>query len=146
MVLPRPRSRFFKQKPDAFKHHVLEPKRLIENRSKIGVIAQDATPVYLDCSTGKILIDAANLDDVNRRRLQKRLRGAGVACSRVEVMVTSAKPSDAAGSSRREKNRLTLLMRQGLSGLFDVTASRIEGHILDAVFLVQAAKHAQCNA
>ena len=33
------------------------------NREKLVIVAQDATPVYLDISTGKILVSDAVLDD-----------------------------------------------------------------------------------
>jgi len=53
------------------------------------------------------------------------------------------KGSDAQGSSRREKNRLTLILRQSLHGVFDPTVEVPEGRIRDEVLSTHSAKHAR---
>ena len=106
----------------------------------IAVVTQDAVPVYLDLSTGRVLVRVEALDETRKRRLAKRLSKEGKTEAFVELTGVE-KPSDAEGASRREKNRLTLFMRQAVLGLWDVSKEVPEGHILDAVLLVHAAKH-----
>ena len=47
---------------------VADPKSFVEHRRETAVVAQDATPVYMDMSTGKGLIRAAALDETRRRK------------------------------------------------------------------------------
>ena len=56
-----------------------------ENRKSLVVVAQDATPVYLDASTGKILIKAETLDELRHRRLAKKAVQSGRAECVVEL-------------------------------------------------------------
>ena len=121
--------------------YVAEPEELVNHRDEIDVVAQDAVPVYLDMSTGKVLVPSEVLDEVNRRRLQKRLIQEGKVDPLELTGVQSV--SESVGSSRREKNRLTFFMRQKLSGLWDQNKERPEGKILDGILLTHGAKHAR---
>ena len=51
------------------------------------------------------------------------------------------KPGDAVGASRRGKDRLTMIMRQALRGMWDEAKAEPTGHILDSVLLVHASHH-----
>ena len=94
-----------------------------------------------ESGTGKILIRAAALDDLRHREIQKKL----IKERKLEFVAMTGveKPTDAVGASRREKNRLTLIMRQCLEGHFDEELKVPTGKILDSVLLVPAAKHAR---
>ena len=48
-----------------------------ENRRTLVVEAHDATPVYLDMSTGKVLVRAEVLDQMRHRRLAKKMAAEG---------------------------------------------------------------------
>ena len=56
-----------------------------ENRKTLVVVAQDAVPVYLDLSTGKILVTADMLDTLNHRRVAKKLAGLDNKAAVVEL-------------------------------------------------------------
>ncbi len=127
---------------DDLKGFVVDPDSFVNNRSQTAVIAQDATPVYLDISTGKVMIRASALDAARRRLLEKRLAKVDLGDTVVNLAHVE-KPNDARGATRREKNRLSMILRQGLTGYFDETKEMPEGHILDSVLIVHAARHAR---
>ena len=112
--------------------------RLIENRSQIAVVGQDAVPVYLDLSTIRVLARAEVLDACRMRKHAKRLAEEGKSEAIVELSGVE-KPSDAEGASRREKNRMTLFMRQALIGYFDEQVEVPKGEVLGVALLTQAA-------
>ena len=87
---------------------------LVANRSSIAVVAQDASPVHLDVSTGKVLVRHSFLDDRQRRRRERKLKAKNPAAFSVPETTSVKCPSDAVGASRREKNRLTYFYRQAL--------------------------------
>ena len=58
---------------DDLKGFVVDPESFVNNRSQTAVVAQDATPVYLDITTGKVMIRASALDSARRRLLAKRV-------------------------------------------------------------------------
>ena len=94
-----------------------------------------------ESGTGRILVRAAALDALRHREIQKKLMKQR---KREFVVLTGVeKPTDAVGASRREKNRVTLIMRQCLEGHFDEELKVPTGKILDSVLLVPAAKHAR---
>jgi len=121
---------------------VADPAGLIANRATISLNFQDAVPVYLDLSTGKILVRYAHLDERHKRSLRKRRAAKGETEELPEVESVTL-PSDAVGAARREKNRLTFFCRQAIEGLFDPDQKMPTGHIKDSVLLVQAAKPAR---
>jgi hypothetical protein len=88
-------------------------------------------------SVGKVLVRYSGLDERLARRWRKKQEQKG-AVERPEFESVE-KPSDACGSSRREKNRVTFFCRQHITGLFDPDAT-IEGHIGCSVLLVPATK------
>ena len=52
---------------DELRGYVSEPEEFITNRAKIAIVAQDAVPVYLDISTGRLMRkpdDGPNQDDI----------------------------------------------------------------------------------
>ena len=111
---------------------------MVQNRKDIVVSFQDAVPAYLDLSVGKVLVRYAALDERLARRLRKKCEEDNALCDR-PAFESVVKPSDACGSSRREKNRVTFFCRQHITGLFHPDAT-IEGHIGCSVLLVPAAK------
>ena len=114
----------------------------VEVEAEISLNFQDAVPVYLDMSTGKIPVRYANLDERWKRSLRKRraLKGETQELPDVESVTC---PIDAVGASRREKNRLTFFCRQAIEGVFDPEQEMPTGHIKDSVLLVQASKPAR---
>ena len=53
---------------DELQGFVADAQGLVENRRQLAIIAQDASPVYLDCSTGKVLVKTSFLDERQKRR------------------------------------------------------------------------------
>ena len=124
--------------------YMCQAKEFVEesNRRSLVVTAHDAVPVYLDASTGKVVVRAEVLDEMRHRNLATKL--AKDNSESALVMLTGApKLQEAEGSSRRQKNRLTLIMRQSLHGVLDPDVYVPEGRIRDAVLLVPAAKPAR---
>ena len=98
--------------------------------------------MYLDLSTGKVLVRFANLDERGKRAISKRLAAQGQPVELPEVQSVTL-PSDSFGASRREKSRLTFLCRQAVTGLFDPDQAMPRGHIGSSVLLVQVARPAR---
>ena len=106
--------------------------RLIDNRKNIAVVAQDAVPVYLDLSTGKVCVKASSLDERRHRELARRMIKEGH--DELVLDVTGIEqPSSSVGAARRQKNRLTLFMRHALLGLWDEEMETPKGEMLDFV-------------
>ena len=72
----------------------------------------------MDFSVGKVLVRHAALDKRLARLLRKKQEQKGALCER-PVFESMVKPSDACGSSRQEKNRVTFFCRQHITGFFD---------------------------
>ncbi|CAK0899969.1 unnamed protein product [Prorocentrum cordatum] len=125
---------------DELQGFVADAQGLVENRRQLAVIAQGASPVYLDCSTGKVLVRTSFLDERQKRR-RLRLAAQKDPSAPVPEIMSVAQPSDAVGSSRREKNRLTFFFRQALEGLWDPDVAVPTGKVLDGVLLAVASKH-----
>ena len=103
---------------EQLKGYVAEPHELVKNRSSVAAVFRDAVPVYLDLSTGKIIVRWSTLDERLNRIRRKREAAKDENIETEEV--TSVKvPSDAYGASRREKNRSTCFCRQKISGIWD---------------------------
>ena len=102
-------------------------------------MATDAIPVYLDLSTGNVSVPSEHLDNKNasnRRRVAAKkdplCHGMGVDLSRGTSCV------DAEGPSRGEKDRLTLIQRNCLEGIFKQLGEGevYKERILDSILLV----------
>ena len=116
---------------------VAEPETLIQERESIAMIFEDAVPVYLDPSTGKVLVAFEHLDDENRRRAQQLLRRTGKTAQASRLELDFAPAGQAKGASRRDKNRLTWICRQKIEGLFGLQPGELpRGGILPSVLLV----------
>ena len=59
---------------EQLKTFMCEPEIFIHNRKSLVIVAQDATPVYLDLSTRKILVGGELLDACNLRRAAQKAR------------------------------------------------------------------------
>ena len=103
---------------DELKGFVADAEGFAANRKDVAIIAQDASPVYLDVSTGRILVKTEFLDERQKRRRERQYSSVDPTAEVPDIQYVQ-KPSDAVGSSRREKNRLTFFFRQGLEGVFD---------------------------
>jgi hypothetical protein len=95
-----------------------------------------------ESGTGKVLIRESALDEERHRRLQKKMLAEKKSECFVEITGVT-KPTDAVGASRREKNRVTMIMRQGMFGYFDPEQTIPKGEVLASVLLVQGARHAR---
>ena len=87
-------------------------------------------PVYLNPSTGKVLVPWEQLDERQTRRMQKRLG--------MQVKDPTASISlDAGGSSRKSKDRLTWWQRWAVDDICSElnTEELLEGHILQRIFI-----------
>ena len=105
-------------------------------------MAQAAFPVYMDCPTRK-----AVLENPRRRLLAESVDLASLPDSYVRVtnVANVAKPGvlERKDASRREKHRLTMIMRQAVTGMWDETKAEPTGHILDSVLLVPSVRHSR---
>ena len=122
------------------KDFVSDPDSFIKHREDLPIAAHDAVPVYLDISTGKILVSTNVLDAVCKRRLAKKL-GKEPDKLVEDIHLT------AEGASRGEKDRMTWLCRQSLYNYFkkskkatkdepEVQAPRIRGAMLQSILFV----------
>ena len=96
---------------------VLGPADFLAKRDEVAVVASDAVPVYLDPGTVKILAPLSALDSGTARRRERHRQLEDT--EEPEADALEWRPhSDAAGSNRKSKSRLTWICRQGLRGLF----------------------------
>ena len=103
-----------------------------------------------ESGTGRVLVRAEALDEERDRKIKHKMVKEGKhelyvnLPDEVPGLTGLTKPTDAVGNSRRQKDRLTMFMRQGLFGYFDPDLSKMPtGRIMDSVLLVQASKHAR---
>ena len=116
------------------KDFVANPAEFIKHREDLPIVASDAVPVYLDISTGKVLVPAKVLDASARRQLAKR-KGLQPEELTEDIHLV------AEGASRQDKDRLTWLCRQNLNHYFKkvkpgVPAVRVAGRMLDSILFV----------
>ena len=116
------------------KDFVAYPADFIKHREDLPIAAHDAVPVYLDISTGKILVSTSVLDAICKRRLAK---SKGLEPEELDEDAHLI----AEGGSRGEKDRMTWLCRQGCYGYFKKgkpgqQAPRIKGVMLDSILFV----------
>ena len=113
-------------------------------RDDLPIVASDAVPVYLDISTGKILVSTDVLHAAQKRRLAKTL---GTEPDEVPDQMHIV----AQGESRQDKDRLTWICRQVLYGALkkptvneqgeEVPAPRVTGKMLRSVLVVHCSTH-----
>ena len=111
-------------------------------REDLPIVASDAVPVYLDSSTGKILVSTDVLSAAQKRRVAKKL-------GKEPEEVPEQMHICAQGESRQDKDRLTWICRQVLRGAFkkpavneqgeEVSAPRVQGAMLKSVIIVHCA-------
>jgi len=116
---------------------VADPAEFIKHREDLPICAHDAVPVYLDISTGKILVSTSVLDAISKRRLAKK-RGQQPEELTEDVHLV------AEGASRQDKDRLTWLCRQVCYNYFkkgspEQPAPRIKGQMLRSILFVNCA-------
>ena len=78
---------------------VVNPEEFAANRKYTAIVTADATPVLLDLSTGRVLVNAEALDSKRAKRQANKARASGQLCAMQTV--GDAKPGDAQGASRR---------------------------------------------
>ena len=98
---------------EELKNIVYDPAAWVERLRRTALFARDAVPVYLDPSTGKLLQSVDQLAG----------QGANL---------------EAEGASRKEKNRMTWICRQGVFGWWDLPDGNTlpRGEILDSILIV----------
>ena len=79
---------------------VADPAKWIKHREEMPIAAHDAVPVYLDISTGKILVSTGVLDAISKCRLAKKH-------GKEPEEITEDIHLVAEGASRGEKDRMT---------------------------------------
>ena len=117
------------------KDFVAKPAEFIQHREDLPICAHDAVPVYLDISSGKILVSTSVLDAICKRRLAKKH-------GKQPEELTEDVHLVAEGASRGEKDRLTWLCRQVCYNYFkkgseEKPAPRIKGQMLQSILFVQ---------
>ena len=113
---------------------VAKPEVFVETREDLPIAASDAVPVYLDISTGKILVSTSVLDAAAKRRLAKKK-------GQEPEELTENVHIIAEGASRQDKDRLTWICRQICYNYFkkgskEKPAPRIRGDMLSSILLV----------
>ena len=93
------------------KDFVSDPDSFIKHREDLPIAAHDAVPVYLDISSGKILVSTNVLDAISKRRLAK-------ATGQEPDKLTEDIHLTTEGASRGEKDRMTWLCRESLYNYF----------------------------
>ena len=120
---------------DALGSLVADPTELMLHRNEIAVVCQDAVPVYLDPSTGKVLVSFADIE--LRRQRQHLLADPSKAEVAAQLQAQHKPFGEAEGSSRKNKNRLTFICRQRLRGLFFLPEGELPtGDVLSSILLV----------
>ena len=97
---------------------VIDPAGWVENRDSIPLVFWDAAPVYLDPSVGKILVPVESIEETRWRRLARKAHLKELKDQHVPGCVTLRPSGDAMGATRRDKNRVTLVLRQIISSVF----------------------------
>ena len=117
---------------------VADPDAWVQNRKRTALLMRDAVPVYLDCSTGKILVPMERLSAERQKIMRSSLPG------KRSLTLDYTSPNEAQGATRKDKNRLTWICRQAIHGLFDCTPGSLpEGKILPSVLLVPGSQPAR---
>mgnify|MGYP001181987470 FL=1 len=116
------------------KSWISDPEAWIEDRPNTAWVSSDAVPVYLDTSTGKVLVDLQAIQQLGQRRRRKGESATTFAQRRGAVEKV---PLDVQGATRKDKNRLTWICRDVLLGLFSLKPEEIPaGHMLSSVLIV----------
>ena len=119
---------------DTLAEFCADPLLLQQQRENIPVVGSDAVPVYLDTSTGKVLVSGDVITAQAKRNLAKRLN-----------LPTEEVPDKmhltAEGESRQDKNRLTWVQRWACYNYFQRPGpgkqpKRIKGEILRSILMV----------
>ena len=99
---------------------VIDPDGWVRNRASIPLVFWDAVPVYLDPSAGTILVSADQLQETRDRKKARELMRKQLADKSLPGCVQLRPGGDAMGATRRDKNRLTLVLRQIIHSVFDL--------------------------
>ena len=120
-------------------NYVIDPEGWVLARASIPLVFWDAVPVYLDPSAGKVLVSVESLQERRervqaRQALRKHMRETAL-----PVSVSLRPHTDAMGATRRDKNRLTLVLRQIIHKVFDLPVGQLpQGSHLPSLLIVQA--------
>ena len=91
---------------------IIDPGGWVENRASIPLVFWDAVPVYLDPSAGTILVPVESIEELRWRRQARKAKQEELKDQHVPGCVTLRPSGDAMGATRRDKTRLTLILRQ----------------------------------
>ena len=116
---------------------VADPEAFIKDREDLPICAHDAVPVYLDISSGKILVSTSVLGAISWRRLAKKK-------SQQPEELTEDIHLVAEGASRQDRDRLTWLCKQICynyfkKGIPEKPAPRIRGEMLRSILFTHCA-------
>ena len=101
----------------------------------------DAVPVYLDPSAGSILVSIEDLVDLRMRKEAQKMQKGGLLSQPLPGHVRCKPSGDAMGATRRDKNRLALVLRQKIEGLFDLPPGQLPvGSHLPSILIVQCSQ------
>jgi len=104
-------------------------------------VSSDAVPVYLDISTGKILISLDSCVQLGQRR---RKKGESATQWMKRKGSVDKVPLDAQGATRQDKNRLTWICRDVLTGVWNLQPEELpKGYMLSSVLIVPAEQPAR---
>jgi len=122
-------------------HQVIDPEGWVANRASVPLVFWDAVPAYLDPSAGTVLVDVDELSDLRLRREARKMLAKGLRSQKVPGCVSVRPSGDAMGATRRDKNRLTLVLRQVITEIYDLPLGQLpEGKHLPTLLIVQASQ------
>ena len=99
----------------------------------------DAVPVYLDPSAGKVLVSVESLQERREREQARKALRQQMRETALPGSVSLRPAADAMGATRRDKNRLTLVLRQIIHSVFDLPVGQLpQGSHLPSLLIVQA--------
>ena len=119
----------------------LESEAWVANRDDIPLCFLDAAPCYLGPSAGTVLVPIEVLYERHLREEARWVLRKGLARQPNPGCVSLRPSGDAMGATRRDKNRLTLVLRQMVSKIFNLPQGQLpEGKHLPSLLIAQAAQ------
>ena len=134
-------NKVFTASAEELSEHILDAHDWVRHRASIPLVFWDAVPVYLDPSAGSVLVPLESLEEARLRRLARQALKKELQGQKLPGCVELRPGGDAMGATRRDKNRLTLILRQIIEGVFDLPAGQLpQGKHLPSLLLVQASQ------
>ena len=119
------------------KHEVIDSEAWIEARDRVAMVFWDAVPVYLDPSVGRLLVDMNDLMDLRKREEARRMKSRGLGPQQLPGCVRVRPKGDAMGATRRDKNRVTVVLRQVIKEHYNLPPGQLPvGEHLPSLLIV----------